>query len=357
VTIATHEAQQDVLERWARGRGCWLALDVRETKSRWQVFSVREGIRVMLLGAGPATWTMPPPIALAWALLVELDVGTLDVGPCPACLARSGSRKLVAIEWAQDEWEGQGCLIRARGSVQSYGRRGWTTVLEKRPRTRQPRRQAHVVVRASRPCQACDGTGREHVTLAQAFLTAVDFGAAMANLQVEADRRLASGCPAGLALAWGIRWSEDDEIQDGTGEVVLLLHWLEAARAKAAYLEPGIYTISINGREHEYSVPEAGEGRTTTQIRDELERMFNEPRGPVTTVVASAATAGTYTVAFGGAEPVTFEIGHRPTAEIVGEALEAMAEAERARDPRRRQHARHVGQQLGRRLGIRQGAR
>jgi hypothetical protein len=45
------------------------------------------------------TWSVAPAIALAWALLVETDAGPVDVGRCPACVARGGP-----MEWEQRDF-------------------------------------------------------------------------------------------------------------------------------------------------------------------------------------------------------------------------------------------------------------
>jgi hypothetical protein len=246
MTIASHEAQRDAVEQWARGRGF---RPLHESN-----------------GADPHVAELsdceaPPPVALAWALLVELDAGTVDVGKCqdaPQC---------------ED------------GMVDSGGETPWGYPI-------------------SIHCPACNGTGRERVQIARAILD-TQRDDVRACLHTEADRLLAAGDPVGLALAWGLRWSDGEGTEDGTGEAIMLLHWLTVARGQAA--------LADFRRAHDALWLDDGEDL------------------PATVIISPEAAARLYSEPLPMPDPIPEHVSQRA----------------------RSGHARHVGDRLGRRLGVR----
>ena len=218
MTIAVHDAQRDAVEQWARG--CGFVMHSRTGFDRtWS--DKRWGIHVNPLPPNHTLLICPDgdelrghevssAVALAWAMLVELDAGPVDVGRCPVCVKRGGP-----MEWAQMSRDG-----RAEWNVAGPG---WNTASHDWGWT------------ATRPCLACNGTGRELIPAARLLLDVVsETRDARDILHAHADQLLANGDPAGMAIAWGLLWSEADGGEDGTGEAVLLLHWRGSRRRSAS---------------------------------------------------------------------------------------------------------------------------
>jgi hypothetical protein len=219
MTIATHEAQRDAVEQWARVRGFWMRTTGHD--AAWCVARTGDPgddrTRISCSGMPTDGW-LEPAVALAWALLVEVG-GDLT---------------------------------------------------------------------------------------ARMFVDAVTFGVSERGaLAVLADRLLAAGDPVGLALAWGLRWSDGEGTEDGTGEAVMLLHWLTVARGQAA--------LANFRRNH---------GVLMLDLDD-----WRDP--PDTIVLSPEAAARLYS------KPLP------------------MPDPEHVSQRGRSGHARHVGDRLGRRLGVR----
>jgi hypothetical protein len=304
MTIATHEQQRDAVEAWARVFGFRPLHESNGADPHVAELSDAEA---------------EPPLALAWALLVELGAGSVDVGKCPACVKRGGP-----MEWGYAPGH---LLGEHRSDGFSIG----------------PHSESRGFIRwaLARACPACNGTGREIIPITRALLG--DDAKVRACLHPEADRLLAANDPVGMALAWGLRWSEGDDEQDGTGEAAMLLHWAKIAR-------------------------EQDEHRRMLKAWADVYAMGNLQAVPDTVVLSPEAydlLTNTWTISITPAEEpaeiVSVTIGNsiadaiRPAIEAIGTSLLPMpAEIPEPIDERDRpKHARHIGAQLGRRLGVR----
>lgn len=164
------------VEAWARARGMMLWQDPVKHGIAWGVNQVASA------PAGPTVWhfdksyggegvrqygSLSPLVALAWALAVEADE-RVDVGRCPACVARSpkGARKLATVEWGMATAYGRSkpYIDHPRWHTSDGWTRGWGG--------RRRKGQSLWVQHYSRPCPDCNGTGRGTRELASLVLDA-----------------------------------------------------------------------------------------------------------------------------------------------------------------------------------------
>jgi hypothetical protein len=297
MTIASHEQQRDAVEAWARARGFW-SYHNNPAPRGWRV-SVSDDTRVALLLLQPPSihepapyWTVPMPVALAWALLVELDAGSVDAGKCPACV------KKFRLEPGADIWK--------------------STV---------------------RPCVACKDSRRGTIPIARALLG--DDAKVRACLHAEADRLLAANDPVGMALAWGLRWSEGDGNEDGTGEAVMLLHWLRVAREQAEQRDLMEQWAALLAMGTVHPRPD------TIVLSPEAYNALTNTWTLTITPTEDPAEIVTITTGLSVVDAI------RPAIEAIGAAFPMPAEIPEHIERARPKHARHIGQQLGRRLGVR----
>jgi hypothetical protein len=254
MTVATHEQQRDAVEAWARGLGFERG---HGAPHEWSCFpNLHGGYTIYRTNEKGPTSVVSMPVALAWALLVELGAGSVDVGKCPACV------KKFRLDPGADIWK--------------------STV---------------------RPCVACKDSQREATPIARALLG--DDAKVRACLYTEADRLLAANDPVGMALAWGLRWSEGDGNEDGTGEAAMLLHWAKVRREQEtlAWFNRSVDALMLD------------DGRDA----------------PNTIVLSPQAAVLLYSDPLPMPDPIPEHVNERA----------------------RPKHARHIGQQLGRRLGVR----
>jgi hypothetical protein len=175
-TIATREEMHRALERWAFGRGC---LNTASTLSfspiGWALLT--DGRLTVHRKGRTAPWYPDLPTALVWAIAVEANLPPVDVGRCPACVARSGRGKLATMVWASAFAELEADANSASNSLQTIVR----------PRVKSPdsaafcsrwcrAMRAHGWIAhedvAYRPCPQCDGTGRDVRDVASMVLDA-----------------------------------------------------------------------------------------------------------------------------------------------------------------------------------------
>jgi len=225
MTIATEPEMLTALEDWARGRG-WLRQPNDAVKAKWhgqgpwcvETFAFQADAHPDLRGPFVQVWAeaqrdaplfrVSPAIALAWAILVESEPPPVDVGPCPDCKGAKGREvKGLTAFVAQMVDGGWATPQRPDGS-----RDGWM------------------------PCSACDKTGRRIASVPRLLLDATTDTTALALLHVHADMLCAANDPAGLQLAWGLRWSAGDGELDGTGEATMLVRWFAVARQQDSAL-------------------------------------------------------------------------------------------------------------------------
>jgi hypothetical protein len=201
MTVASQVEQLGSVEQWARSRGLW-AHHNNPAPRGWRVSASDGGMMLVMLQSPtmhePAPfWTVSPSVALAWALLVETNTGLVDIGRCLTCNGRGSF-------WWDGEDAHPPCMVE---------------------------------------CSRCNGNGRETIPAARLLLdVATSNRDARDVLHAHADQLLANGDPAGMALAWGLRWSAGDDEQDGTGEAVMLLHWATVARKRAELSKSGADT-------------------------------------------------------------------------------------------------------------------
>src|SRR5689334_9040718 len=96
--IATDADMLDAVERWARVRGFW-AHDGNPAQRGWR-FSATGGLALVGLQGESVRdptpyWSVPPAIAVAWAILVESEPPPVDAGPCSASDCRGVGRVKV----------------------------------------------------------------------------------------------------------------------------------------------------------------------------------------------------------------------------------------------------------------------
>jgi hypothetical protein len=205
----TAASEPDILagvERWARerrspGDGQHVS-HIVAGEHEWRVFSTsgttRDHVQVGLWRRGSdrpclGEWQLPPALALAWALLVEKDAGPVDVGRCPACVARGGPmewHRVVGTSMADAHYR----ITASVGPPWDVAAHRWYPSPD----------ISHGV--ASRPCPVCNGTGREAIPAARLLLDAASGDATARDLLlVHADQLQARGDPLGelLGLALG----------------------------------------------------------------------------------------------------------------------------------------------------------
>lgn len=252
-TTASDAEMLAAVERWARARG-WLVTQhahgqvdhwLFDDRPRWE-----QGTGGGECRAGNARIWLPRPAenvewrdvdphtALLWALSVEAGV-TVDVGRCPACVKRGGRDEWIYAHTTRErDW------LKKHEYAWSCGAWSWVGPVKIWP--------------MSRPCTACNGTGRDIREDARLVLDAVPpnedpqtvaeiearrwalmIEARKARAQsrevlcVEADRLQGTGDPLGLWLAL---WLADK--REGTADAVAKLHpWDLADRLLAKYRE------------------------------------------------------------------------------------------------------------------------
>lgn len=183
--MTTAAPPSDILravERWARVRGFAFGGSPHDGQV-WQLSPDARGTEVNIwhhVGEPAPPWTVSPAIALAFALLVESGAASVDVGRCPACVARSGPRKLVTVEW-----DSAISLI----TVEHFGQWGWVGGEGRFVIAGQQ------YVPMSRPCPACTGTGRETLPAQRLLLDAVPVGSSV-EYAVGIDDHFAPGWQA-----------------------------------------------------------------------------------------------------------------------------------------------------------------
>lgn len=206
--------------------------DILRAVERWARAAHRGDLTVFDDGVwvGHEWRKLSPAIALAWALLVESGAESVDVGRCPACVARSGTRRLATTEWRFIEHE-RGphpyAAMAVREALRDFAAEGYSVEHDER-RAPLPEFEGRVLVsiRLARPCPACNGTGRETIPAARILLDAAepcracddtgtvpagnDFAAcpdcpARQALRAHADHIQAAAHPLGDLLAWALR--------------------------------------------------------------------------------------------------------------------------------------------------------
>jgi hypothetical protein len=233
MTVAPESEMLAALVEWSKVFGCWMEWgDMMPARRPW-VFMTNAVCTSFAIANQDddalehSPWTPTPAIALAWAILVESEPPPVDVGPCPECVARGGPmewRQAVA-EWTQVEaWRGY--WEREKEGVWSCELL-WNDAPTPTGYYYAPHRYRLV---GSRSCPACSGTGRSTVSVPRLLLDATTVATAREALLVHADMLCAANDPAGLPLAWGLRWSAGDGGWDGTGEATMLVRWLAVAR-------------------------------------------------------------------------------------------------------------------------------
>jgi hypothetical protein len=305
--------------------------------------------------SGGGGWRVSFAVALAWALLVESGAESVDVGRCPKCGGTTWERMpAVKGDWMQ--------------ALRNALENGW----ERDPDD--PTFDRHIGHR----CPACTGTGRERTPVAVLLLDAVESVDAREYLAAHADQLLAAGNPLGELIAWAVRlWMKPLRVSDcdgvtpdsidlsfaHTAEAVRWLEWLTWGNWFAEHYlrnytfnaEPvtRVYTdslpllveptfggagevISVTAGEHTYSV-------TTERpmTASEIAAAFNEQGGPVT---------------WSSYEDGSGLMAHFDEPGSVGASvsmIEPPAFIPEPESPRHQPHARHIGDRLGRRLGVR----
>jgi hypothetical protein len=167
----------------------------------WRVSCSIHGVVLLLqpekLSDPAPYWTVAPPIALAFCIVLASGAESVDVGRCPSCVGRgtwwTWHRSMPAMYQAEVE----------RNAVSWQGH-GWQTFVQF-----DPVGGSHFwrLLRARRgPCEACRGTGRERAPAEQLLLDAASGDAtARANLDAHADARLRDrGDPLGELLSWAL---------------------------------------------------------------------------------------------------------------------------------------------------------
>lgn len=282
--MTTAASPADILravERWARVRGFH---PDNPNGSPWLCFESATGEFVIRVPFTTHQWAVSSGLALAWALLVETDAGPVDVGRCPACVARSpdGARKLSTREWKVESGSRAAELAARRriASRESPAPDGWLSRFHRG-------RGGRLLAVSCRQCPACNGTGIETIPVVRLLLDAASENhlAACPNphcerglchehahtdgllpqpcpstvcfarrardrLLVHADQLQAAGDPLGVLLGWAlVHWTGEptepiwspDWAADVTGfghphtaEALRWLEWLTWARELAA---------------------------------------------------------------------------------------------------------------------------
>ncbi len=356
-TAASEPAILAGVEQWARLCGFVMhsrtGYDRQWTDKRWGIhvnpLPPKGSLLISPDGDELRGVEVSPATALAWALLVETEAESVDVGRCPACAKRGGP-----MEWSHGgAWVGG--PDRIDGDVaKSYVGSGWSTswVLLSEPLICG---ETHRLLLA-RPCPACNGTGREHIPAARLLLdvasgdtTARDMLLVHANyLQTKAD-------PRGDLLMWALcLWAVPARVSDCAGaspsdpdlrlaHTAEALRWLERLTAQHELVRNrnapvNTYTVTVGG--HEYTVD------AHSMTASEIAAALNAQGGPAT-FSANADGSSVVTTIRNGATSSTLIV-----ASVLREAdLSVLPQV--PDEPSRRQHASHIGSRLGRRLGVR----
>lgn len=165
---ATDAEMLAAVERWARATGRWWQ-DSGRIPDGWSFTVWATGTARVRFRAGKrdvTEQTVDPHTALLWALLVEAGI-TVDVGRCPACVARSlPGQKLATTEWGMATAYGRTkpYIAHARYHPADGWLRGWGG---KRRKGSSQWAQHH-----ARPCPDCNGTGRDMREVARLVLDA-----------------------------------------------------------------------------------------------------------------------------------------------------------------------------------------
>lgn len=211
------------VERWARVTSHW-AMHGNPAPPGWRVSFASVSECVITFAPTGHFWSVPPAIALAWALLVETGAGPVDVGRCPACVVRGG-RMEWRYTWSEPGWTNSAFADIANRNIDEdvakAKREGFVTT-HRHVSGVGPSKRAEMF--AVRPCPACNGTGREIIPAERLLLDAASGDAtARDRLLVHADYlcerviHRTNGrdeSAIGLLLAWALGpWSGESTDQ------------------------------------------------------------------------------------------------------------------------------------------------